>query len=347
MTRLHALPHTPLRRIRARLLSHLTLFAITFPLSLCALHIHAQIDDEIIEVRTNLVTVPVIVTDRRSQPVAGLTATDFTLFIDDTPVQPALFVAGVERLALAFVLDASGSVREHIARQAQAARTLLDSFPETPRTAVFHFSAQAQLTATFSTDADAIRRSFTNPTRPAGRTAIFDAAHTAIRSFDSLPKRELERRILIVVSDGLDTASAIPSATVINEANRRNISIYVLHLPLYTPRDGRLAPRTPTKGFRDLARLTGGNYYLVGDAHTALNPRLAYDFAPAFNDITADLRSQYVLGFYPPTQTFNASIAANTEHRIKVELTRPNKRKLRLRPLRQTYTLRAPITPPK
>lgn len=346
MIRLRALPHTASRPALARSHFYLTFVIITFLLALCVSHVRAQTDDEIIEVRTNLVTVPIIVTDRRRQPVAGLTVADFTLFTDDTPVQPALFTAGVERLALAFVLDASGSVREHIARQQQAARTLLDSFPETPRTAVFHFAAQAQLAAAFTTDADIIRHAFTTGTRPAGRTAIFDSALTVIRSFDSLPKRELERRILIVVSDGLDTASKVSPSTIINEANTRNISIYVLHLPLYTPRDGKLAPRTPAKGFRDLARLTGGNYYLVGDARAALNPHLAYDFTPAFNDITADLRSQYVLGFYPPTQPFNDSNTPHTEHRIKVELTRPDKRKLRLRPLRQTYTLRALSAPP-
>jgi len=311
------------------------------------LHAYAQTDDEIIEVRTDLVTVPVIVTDRRNRPVTGLTAADFTLFTDDTPVQPALFTAGVERLALAFVLDASGSVREHIARQEQAARTLLDSFPDTPRTAVFHFTAQTQLAASFTIDADIIRRAFTISHRTSQRTAIFDAALTAVNSFDRLPTRELERRIVILVSDGLDTASTVSPAVVIGEANTRNIAIYVLHLPLYTPRDGRLAPRPPVKGFRDLARLTGGNYYLVGDARTALNPRLAYDFTPAFNDITADLRSQYVLGFYPPTQTPQTSATANTEHRIKVELSLAHKRRLRLRQLRQSYTLRAPTTPPK
>jgi Ca-activated chloride channel family protein len=260
-------------------------------------------------------------------------------------VQPALFNAGVERLALAFVLDASGSVREHITRQEQAARALLANFPDTPRTAVFHFTAQTQLAASFTTDADTIRRAFAISHRPSQRTAIFDAALTAIRSFDRLPTRELERRIIILVSDGLDTASTISPAAVIAEADTRNIAIYVLHLPLYTPRDGRLAPRPPVKGFRDLARLTGGNYYLIGDARSALNPRLAYDFTPAFNDITADLRSQYVLGFYPPTQAFNASAIPNTEHRIKVELTRPNKRNLRLRQLRQSYTLRQTTSP--
>jgi hypothetical protein len=72
-------------------------------------------------------------------------------------------------------------------------------------------------------------------------------------------------------------------------------------LPLYQPRDGRLAVRSPAKGFRDLAEKTGGKYFLVGNAASALAPG-GYDknndLTPVFQAIEDDLRSQYLLGFY-------------------------------------------------
>ena len=56
--------------------------------------------------------------------------------------------------------------------------------------------------------------------------------------------------------------------------------------------------RAPAKGFRELAERTGGKYFLVGDAKSALLPRTNLDLAPAFQAIEDDLRSQYILGFY-------------------------------------------------
>ncbi|MGH9907047.1 MAG: hypothetical protein ACRD8U_15870, partial [Pyrinomonadaceae bacterium] len=66
----------------------------------------------------------------------------------------------------------------------------------------------------------------------------------------------------------------------------------------FEPRDGRLAVRSPAKGFRDLAEKTGGKYFLVGDARSALGPGKNNDLAPIFQAIEEDLRSQYLLGFY-------------------------------------------------
>jgi hypothetical protein len=58
-----------------------------------------------------------------------------------------------------------------------------------------------------------------------------------------------------------------------------------------------LAVRAPAKGFRDLAEKTGGKYFLVGDAGSALAPGKK-DLTPVFQAIEEDLKSQYLLGFY-------------------------------------------------
>jgi hypothetical protein len=71
----------------------------------------------------------------------------------------------------------------------------------------------------------------------------------------------------------------------------------VIHLPLFEPRDGRLEVRRPSRGFRELAEKTGGKYFLVGDAKSALVPR-QNDLTPIFQAIEEDLKSQYLLGFY-------------------------------------------------
>ena len=96
---------------------------------------------------------------------------------------------------------------------------------------------------------EAARSAFSFPAKPNQRTAIFDAAATAVRSFESLPRVRSERHIVILISDGLDNASSTKADSVIAAALANRVSFYVIHLPLFAPRDGRLAIRSPAKGF--------------------------------------------------------------------------------------------------
>ncbi|HKP71590.1 MAG TPA: VWA domain-containing protein, partial [Pyrinomonadaceae bacterium] len=235
--------------------------------------------------------------------------------------------------ALLFALDASGSTREQIAQQTEAALALFTRFGDNSRVAVLPFSEQARLTLPFTGDLASARAAFQLSARRNERTAIFDAANAALRAFDAPGADARERRIVVLISDGLDTVSQTTPATVVNEARRRGVSFYVIHFPLYEPRDGRLAVRRPAKGFRELAEQTGGHYFLLGNARSALDPHPTYDLTPVFQAIAEDLRSQYVLGYYLDQSARNAG-----DHRIQVNLS-PQHKRLRVQTLRETYTL--------
>jgi hypothetical protein len=110
---------------------------------------------------------------------------------------------------------------------------------------------------------------------------------------------------------------------VIDRALDKRVSFYVIHLPLFEPRDGRLAVRSPSKGFRDLAEQTGGKYFLAGDARSALASQKEVDLAPIFQAIEDDLKSQYLLGFYlgetandGRKHRFSLSLPANAEYQL-------------------------------
>ena len=215
-----------------------------------------------------------------------------------TASQPeSTFPAGADRLALVFALDESGSLREIIAQQREAALALFGRFGEKSRVAVLRFSNSPTLVADFGRDMDAARAAFNFPARPNQRTAIFDAAAAAVRSFDSLPRVRSERHIVILISDGLDNASSAKAETVIKTALEKRVSFYVIHLPLFAPRDGRLAVRSPAKGFRELAEKTGGKFFLAGDSKSAL-AATPVNLSPVFQAIEDDLKSQYLVGFY-------------------------------------------------
>jgi Ca-activated chloride channel homolog len=289
-------------------------------------------DEEVVRVRTDLVVVPLYVTDARGRRVSGLTREDFQVRDDGRPVEVGYFAAGAESVALLFLLDASGSTRDVVTQQRETALALFSRFGERSRVAVMQFRERAELTLPFTRDLRAARNAFQVAALPDRRTAIFDAAREAVRAFGNPAGQRAERRIVVLLSDGLDTASTSAPASVLAEARAAGVSFYVIHVPLYGPRDGRLVARRPAKGFRELAEKSGGQFFVVGDARTSLDPRAEYDLTAIFRAVAEDLQSQYVLGY----QAGDAGAEPGL-HQIEVKLSSPRDRKLRVRQLRDVY----------
>jgi Ca-activated chloride channel homolog len=254
-------------------------------------------DEDVIRVNTDLLLFPVRIRDKKGLAVAGLTDQDLSLKDPDQVTTGLYFSPGADRVALMFALDQSGSLRQIIEQQREAALALFSRFGERSSVAILRFSDRATLVAPFTKDLDAARAAFRFNAAPNTQTAIFDAAAKALTAYDDLPPVRSERRIIVLISDGLDTRSRTSAEYVINAARERRVSFYVIHLPLFEPIDGRLEVRRPSKGFKDLAEKTGGKYFLVGDAKSALMPR-ENDLTPIFQAIEEDLKSQYLLGFY-------------------------------------------------
>ena len=254
-------------------------------------------EDEVVRVSTDLLLFPVRIRDKKGQTVAGLTDQDLSLKDPDQVTTGIYFSPGADRVALLFALDQSGSLRDIIEQQQEAALALFSRFGERSSVAVLRFSNTASLAAPFTQDAAAARAAFRFSAARNQQTAIFDAAANSVKAFDDLPRVRSERRIVVLISDGLDNRSKTSAESVINAAHEKRVSFYVIHLPLFEPRDGRLEVRRPTKGFKDLAEKTGGKYFLVGDAKSALLPK-QNDLTPIFQAIEEDLKSQYLLGFY-------------------------------------------------
>lgn len=286
--------------------------------------------DEVIRVDTNLVTLPVVVTDERDRRVTGLAKTDFELDAGGRSVPIEYFSPSSRRVALLYALDASGSARDTITQQRETALALFSKFGRGSRIAVIHFRERPELALNFSQEAAGeARAAFRVASVPNSKTAILDAALAAARAFDALVQDKTERRIVVLLTDGLDTASSISHSSAIAEARARGVSFYVIHLPLFVPGNGRLVPRRPSRGVRELAEQTGGRFFTVGDAQTALDPRAELDLGPVFRAIADDLQSQYVIGFY-------AQSGADKIHPddVRVRLTHAKARQFRVTSLR-------------
>ena len=295
----------------------LLLFFTTFFLaeSLSVLFVPAQApDDDVVRVSTDLLLFPVRIRDKSGNAVPGLTERDLSLKDDDHATTALHFTPGGERIALVFALDQSGSLRQIISQQRDAALALFSRFGERSRVAIIRFAETPKVVAAFGRDTDTARAAFDFSVNNQ-HTAIFDAASLAVQTLNELRGDRAERRIVILISDGLDNASTSKPSKVIDDAIHKNVSFYVIHLPLFEPRDGHLAVRQPTKGFRDLAEKTGGKYFLVGDVKSALSPSKINDLNPIFRAIEEDLKSQYLLGFYIAESARNGQ-----RHRFSVTL---------------------------
>jgi VWFA-related protein len=288
--------------------------------------------DEVVRVSTDLISVPFFITDARGRRVAGLTRGDFELSDNGARVEPAYFAAGAEHVSLLFLLDASGSTRDIITEQHETALALFSHFGAGSRVAVMQFRERAELKLAFTRDLRRARPAFRIDSLAESRTAIFDAALAAARAFSSAPPQTAERRIVVLISDGLDNASTERFERAVEEARSSGVTFYCIHLPLYAPRDGRLVARRASKGFRELAERTGGQFFVVGDARSALDPHAEHDLRPVFQAIAEDLRGQYVVGYHA-----SAAPQQPGTHRIVVRLTDTAKRRLRVRQLRDTY----------
>lgn len=301
-------------RLSAMLLGVACLLVVLYPTSAQE---PAAADDEVLKVNTDLLVFPIRVRDKRN-PATELTDSDLSIIDKDQATTGLYLFRGADRVALLFALDESGSLRDTISQQRDAALALFNRFGDRSKVAVLRFAERSSLISSFGRDTLATKEAFTFPAKRNERTAIFDAAVTAVKAFDELPPSRSERRIVILVSDGLDNASSAKASQVIATALEKHVSFYVIHLPLFEPRDGRLVIRPIAKGFRDLADKTGGKYFLVGNAAASL----ALDNDPATNDFTAifqaiedDLRSQYLLGFY-----VSQGSRDGREHRLQVSV---------------------------
>jgi Ca-activated chloride channel homolog len=289
--------------------------------------------EEVVRVRTDLVMVPVVVTDARGRRIFGLGQEDFLVSTEGRVLKTQFFATGTSRVALTFLLDASGSAREYLRDQRDAALSLFSRFGPQSQVAVVRFSDDAKIVVPFSADLEKARAAFDFPAVVERHTAIFNAAMATLQLLDKRQSDPTERRIVILTSDGLDTTSTVKASEVIERARRDAVSFYIIHFPIFTPQDGRLAPRRAASGFRDLAEKTGGHYFLVGDAKSALAAHTQSELAPVFKAIEEDLAGQYLLGFYP--DEFSRDVG---RHPIEVKLIK-NVRKYRVKTLREEYGL--------
>ena len=198
--------------------------------------------------RVEAVRVDVLVTDN-GQPVRGLGPGDFE--IRDNGVLQQIDLVSFEQIPLNVVLalDMSDSVAgERLERLLTAGNAVLGGLERNDQAALVTFSEALHLGAKLSSDVAPVRAALQRA-RGKGETSLIDGVYAGIQIGES----DAGRALMIVFSDGLDTASWLPAEKVLDAAKRSDVVAY------------GVAARSPAKPefLRDLTSFTGGRLFEV------------------------------------------------------------------------------------
>ncbi|HKC85524.1 MAG TPA: VWA domain-containing protein [Blastocatellia bacterium] len=281
----------------------------------------AEEQNETIKINSNLVAVPVSVTDASGEPVRNLGAEDFQIEEEGKSQQVvALGEPGKTPVELALLFDVSGSVYERFQFQQQAAsRFLREVLKPNDAASIFTIGLRPKLVHTRAVGGDAAVAAAmaVSPTKEA--TAFFDTVVEAAQYVGKTAETG-SRRVVVVISDGEDTISdkyKLPDAS--KELQRADCLFYSINPSGPSIRLNVISIKAQN-GMISLASSTGGAAFLP-DGDAALDK--------VFRQIAAELQAQYLLGYYAPDERADGAF-----RRITVRV--PKRPDLRVR-ARQGY----------
>lgn len=236
-----------------------------------------------------LVQLYVVATDRSGQPVRDLSATDFSVFEDDRAQELESFrVAFDLPLTLGLAIDTSSSLFLRMPDVKRAATAFLDSLEaRRDRAFLVGFGTEPRLVRAATYNLNAVRGGI-GSLRPRGRTAVWGALSLALDQLEGLRGR----KALVVFYDGDDQDSDAAFRQSLEQARRARVPVYLVLMNDEAARtDGRsFSTRTFVSKLERMARAGGGRVYYV---------RHDEDLAPIFASISRELRSHYLLTYYP------------------------------------------------
>jgi len=263
-----------------------------------------------LSVNVDLVVLNATVRDHSGRVASDLREQDFQVFEGGVRQSIRVFRHEDIPVTVGLVIDHSGSMHPKLGNVIAAARTFVQSSSPEDEMFVVNFNEHASLGLTpgtqFTNRPDELTRAISN-TPATGETALYDAI---LKARGQLAAGSRDKKVLIVISDGGDNASAHTLSDVLRAVNKSNIEIYTIGI--FDPGDPDRNPGV----LRQLAHATGGEAFV---------PDQLSEVVSVCERIARDIRTQYTLGYM-------SSEAAQSDayHTIKV-VARAGKTKLVVR----------------
>jgi Ca-activated chloride channel family protein len=213
-------------------------------------------------------------------------------------------------LNLTLAIDTSGSVKKDMELEADAGRRFAHALlrPQ-DQMSLLQFATEVRELTPFTNKLSQIDRGL-GQLRPDFATALYDAVYLGSNRLG--PKQG--RKVLVLVSDGGDTASTATYAKALEQALRNEVMIYsVIDVPIEASAGRELGGE---HALITLAEQTGGKSFYVS----------AGGLDKAFAQVSDDLRTQYLLGYYPRNQEPGRNF-----HRVEVAIPRATPEEFNIR----------------
>jgi Ca-activated chloride channel family protein len=256
--------------------------------------------DEVVKIDTSLVNLHVRVIDRNNHPIGDVTDADFRVFENGVQQQVQFVTREEVPITYGLVVDNSGSLRSQIGQVVEAAKTIVASNKPGDEAFVVRFisSDEIKILQDFTADKNALGDALDDMFIEGGQTAVIDAVylaaeHASERRKDD-PVEDKRRRALILVTDGEDRNSFYKTEQLFESLKEEDVQIFVIGFVNELEKERGFISKSKRQKAVDLldrmAKETGGRTFY---------PTSLSELPSIADQITKDLRSQYVISYKP------------------------------------------------
>jgi Ca-activated chloride channel family protein len=285
-----------------------------------------QADDKPLKLSADLVTAITSVTDPAGNQINSLTKDDFVVYEDNKEQEIAsCYREGQMPLRLVFLFDTSTSIRSRFDFEQRAAALFFRQLLRPgDKAAIISVASDARLETPFTSDINRLVNTLAN-LQPQGATALYNAVSQAAKYL----RDEEGRHVMVVLSDGTDTASGITLAQALKEVQKSDTVIYSVH-------STGVAPSLNVQDLggefvmKAMSEDTGGRSFfppIYDDSK-----KETHDLDEIYKRVAAEVRAQYVLTYYSKNDARTKNYRS-----IRVEVKRPG---LQVRARNGYYTVK-------
>jgi VWFA-related protein len=261
-----------------------------------------QTPDQTINIRvdTNLVVVPVTVTDSANRFVLGLEKKDFQIFEGDTEQKVTHFSGEDAPLSVGLLIDTSGSMGLKLDTSRAAVSELLKTLNAEDEAFLIEFNDRASIVQGLTGRMDEVQNKL-GSLHTGGLTALLDAIYLGL---DEMKKAKNPRKALVVISDGGDNSSHYSQQQIKDLVREADVQLYAMGVfePVLFPGLSKEEVSGPLL-LSQISEQTGGRAF--GASESTQLPLIA-------EKIAIELHNQYVLGYAPANQARDGKYRAIT-----------------------------------
>ncbi|MBI3652430.1 MAG: VWA domain-containing protein [Acidobacteria bacterium] len=252
-------------------------------------------DDQVGKIGTTIVRLPITVKNK-NQILGGLLKSDFEVYEDGKKQHIDDFKSPSQLpLNVGLLMDTSNSVKLKLPFEKDSAEDFVatvTTYRRKDQVLFATFDSDVELHQDFTDSLETLSKSI-RKVKAGGYTKMYDAVYRVIEEKMATTPNSEARRIIVILSDGEDTASEHTLKDTIEIAQRYDVTIFGISTKNFTGTGAGTVENSDDKDLRNLCEETGGQVFL---------PSQKVELFRAFSQVAQDLRQEYVIYYTPINQ---------------------------------------------